>query len=394
MVRDVGREVGPAAIGFLDRAIDVVAMFGGLEERLFARLPILGLLALGRLEHAFVDQTLGLQRVKRLFDPARAIEGLLAVEDVHPDTERAQVFADQIHHRVGGEVADLFQPDGLSLADICIAHLRLERFTDRDEVVARISAIFEGDFLAMRLKITQVDGACEHVDLGAAVVDVVFAGDVIAHVIQQAGQRVAEDRAAGVTHMQRTSRVGRDVFDIDLLAVAQLGPAIGLTALKRGAQDVLPERVRQAQVQKARSRHFGALDPVIGGQETGQRVGDIAGFLARGLGQNHRRIGGHVAMRGIAGRLDRDVRHLKAGRQFPLPLHGIKGGKDAGADFGKQIHRTILHFGAGLSPGPVASIRAVRLGGRLGRLVFARGPKPEKLELAAGLDFRGLGQDP
>ncbi len=60
----------------------------------------------------------------------------------------------------------------------------------------------------MRLKIAQVDRPGQHIDLRAAVVDVVFAGHIIAREIQQDGQRIAKDRAARVADMQRPGRVG------------------------------------------------------------------------------------------------------------------------------------------------------------------------------------------
>ena len=65
-VGDVAGEVGPAAVGLLERPVDVVAKVGSAEQRLLPRLPILWHPALGRIERAGVDQTLGLELRQRV----------------------------------------------------------------------------------------------------------------------------------------------------------------------------------------------------------------------------------------------------------------------------------------------------------------------------------------
>ncbi len=74
VICDIGCEIGPGAVRFLDRTIHVVAVRGRAEQRLLARLPILGQLALGRLERAGVDQVFLAQIIYRAFDPARVVE--------------------------------------------------------------------------------------------------------------------------------------------------------------------------------------------------------------------------------------------------------------------------------------------------------------------------------
>src|SRR5207237_8449980 len=56
VVGDVGGEIGPAAVGLLERPVDLVAELGGAKQGLLAVLPIVGFQALGRLEAALVDQ--------------------------------------------------------------------------------------------------------------------------------------------------------------------------------------------------------------------------------------------------------------------------------------------------------------------------------------------------
>src|SRR3546814_12920175 len=68
MIGEIGPEIGPASIGLPDRPVHIVAKAGGAEQRQFHRLPIVGKLALRRLQHAFVNQSIGAQLRDRRLD--------------------------------------------------------------------------------------------------------------------------------------------------------------------------------------------------------------------------------------------------------------------------------------------------------------------------------------
>ena len=76
-----------------------------------------------------------------------------------------------------------------------------------------------------RLAVAQIGGAREHIDLGAGIVDVVFAGHRKAGESQQVRERIAEHGAAAMADMHRPGRIGRDVFDIDRLGLADIAAA-------------------------------------------------------------------------------------------------------------------------------------------------------------------------
>ena len=61
VVGDVVGEIGVAAVGLAQRPVDVVAEVGGAEQGLRARFPVVRRLALGRVQHALVDQAVGVQ---------------------------------------------------------------------------------------------------------------------------------------------------------------------------------------------------------------------------------------------------------------------------------------------------------------------------------------------
>ena len=104
-----------------------------------------------------------------------------------------------------------------------------KRLPDRLQIIAGIQPFRNlADVLAERLAIAQERRAREHIDLRAGIVDVIFAGDVIARERQQACQRIAEHRAPAVADMHRPGRIGRDIFDIDLFGRADSAAAIGI----------------------------------------------------------------------------------------------------------------------------------------------------------------------
>lgn len=81
----------------------------------------------------------------------------------------------------------------------------------------------------------------ERIDLGTGIVDVVLARHLVADELQQVRQRIAEHRTPTVTDMHRAGRIGRDVFDVDLFAVAAVGAAIRTAALQDRRQHVGPD---------------------------------------------------------------------------------------------------------------------------------------------------------
>ena len=189
-----------------------------------------------------------------------------------------------------------------------------ERLPNRLQIITGIEPFRHlADVLAERFAIAQERRAREHVDLGAGVVDVIFPDDVVAGEPQQAAQRVAEHRAPAMADMHRPGGVGRDIFDIDLLGRAHRAPAIGRALTQHGAQRVRPGRGFQGQIDEAGTGDVDRGNQIIGAEPGRDRFGEIARFCLGLLGQHHRRIGRHVAMRGVARRLDHDPRQVDTG---------------------------------------------------------------------------------
>ena len=135
--------------------------------------------------------------------------------------------------------------------------------------------------------------------------------------------------------MQRPRRVGRDIFDVDPLALPQIAPAKVCALPQNGTDNALPDRSTQPQVQEPRARHIRRGDPWILTQLFGQFLGDIARFHTGRFRQHHRGIGRHIPMRRIARRLYGDGVKAQPLGQKPVGNQRIKGGQHEAADIGK-----------------------------------------------------------
>ncbi len=133
VIGEVGAEIGPAAVGLADRAVLIVAEFGRAEQRQLDRLPVLGRLALGRFEHAVIDQVVRAQPLSR---PPRACPPPAARP--RRRTRRAECRASarsariMLHHRAPRPGRGTGrQPFAFGRVDVLVAELVGQRLPDR-----------------------------------------------------------------------------------------------------------------------------------------------------------------------------------------------------------------------------------------------------------------------
>ena len=224
------------------------------------------------------------------------------------------------------------------MIDVGVANLVLQGLARANQIVTGVCAILKRDLLAVCLKVAQVNRPREHVDLPAAIVDIIFTRYHVARVFQQSRQRVAKDCATGVAHVQRPRRVGGDVFHIDLTPLPHVGPTKACALRQNARYDLLPDHGREPEVQKAGACDLGTVDPRILGQFGGQRLRDIAGLFLGGFGQNHRSVRRHISVTRIAWWLNRDVGKIQPLRQRPILGHSSERGDNGGANISEQVH--------------------------------------------------------
>ena len=133
-----------------------------------------------------------------------------------------------------------------------------KRLAHGNQIFAGIKA--GGNFANVRTQsflITQEGRARDRINLGAGIIDVVFGADVIARHFQKCRQGIAKHRAAAMADMQGSGRIGRDILNVCLDALAQFGTSVVVTLLKNGAQDFRPEGFLESQIDEARPGDFG-----------------------------------------------------------------------------------------------------------------------------------------
>ncbi len=186
-----------------------------------------------------------------------------------------------------------------------------------------------------------MERARERIDLGARVVDVIFAAYRKARLGEERSERIAHHGDAAVPDMKRPGRIDRDIFDIDLAAHTHRRIAIGSARAQNLGKPRVPERIREPQVEEARSRDFGrrnigqALEPRL------QQFGERPRRHLRALRQHHRRVGRKIAVRRIARRLDRDTLDLEPLRQLALAHQLRDRGPHQPLEMRKEIHHVV-----------------------------------------------------
>ncbi len=317
MVGDVGREIGPGAVGAPQRPVDLVAVGRRAEQQLRHGLPVrIGLAALGRRQGARVEQPHLVEHGQRLVDPPRLDQLALRGEYVVAHAQGREVVADQGHHRRHAHALERLEPVLLATVAPAVAVARGDRLRHRLQIVARIEPGGNlADRLAECLPVAQVQRAGERLGLGAAVVDIVLAGDGVAGMRQDAGQGVAEHGPADMADMQRAGRVGRAELDIDALPLPHSAAAVLEASLQDRRHLPLPEGRRHGQVHEARRCRRGLRDVAMRRKQVRQLAGQGQWRAARRLGEHEGGIGGRLAMCRIARRLHRDPVELQLRRQ-------------------------------------------------------------------------------
>ncbi len=254
----------------------------------------------------------------------------------------AEIGADHRHHRVRGALARQWQPFRLGHVPERRAELARQILADRFQVVAGIEALgHRTDVFAQGLAVAKVGRARQVVDLAAGVVDVIFARRRATGKDQEAGERIAEHRAARMPHVHRPGRVRADVFDVDRpLRARRAGPEA--RALRQnGLQNLLVNLWSQDDIDEARTGGFGVRNVRFALEILGEACGQSARVRAGLLGLasvDHRRVGREVAVRGLARRLDEEAAEVEVARQFSRRDALLDQPGDTRLEVGENVH--------------------------------------------------------
>ena len=129
----------------------------------------------------------------------------------------------------------------------------------------------------------------EHPERRAPVADVVLADDVVAELLQGAGQRVADHRRPQVTDVHLLGQVGRGVVDGDVLAALEryAEARVGGHRLDRGRQPLVGE----GDVEEAGTAHLHRLGDAVQVELGGHLGGHLPRWHPDLLGEGEWRVG-------------------------------------------------------------------------------------------------------
>ena len=249
-----------------------------------------------------------MQRLEHLFNFSGVEEIELVGEDVEADSEARAGLVD-----VGEDGFHSHRAEYLEVGDGYerIAAVGLQRARDVDDVLALVALGGHGGVDAVLLQIADANRFAEQFHLAAAVVEIIFAGDVEAGGLIQSRDCIAQHRVAAVADGDGSGGIGGEKLDLDFFPSARMQlPCARLpecAASGRGATNLgMPVRRRHFEVDEAGAGDRDFAD--FGGQRDVRLdyFGDRARRLTLGLGESQRDVRRDVAVRGVARRFDPD----------------------------------------------------------------------------------------
>jgi hypothetical protein len=193
--------------------------------------------------------------------------------------------------------------------------------------VPGIAVLRDADAAPEELLVARVQRVAEGVSLGAGVVDVILALDVVAGGGERLREGIADGRAASVADVQGARRVGGDEFDLRLLARADGEVRVAFARVDHPFDLALQERVREAEVDEARRGDFGHFDGGIGREVANEHFRDRERRLHRRAREPQGQRTGVIAVRGVLRALDGGARERHVG-QFARCHRGADGAGD------------------------------------------------------------------
>ena len=276
VVGDVGHEVGRLTVALEEHPVLLVAEVGGTQPG--------GAVLL-------VDEPGGAEIVDRLFHRPRVDERLLRGPPIEPHVHRLEHLAlvglgpfDPPRHRLG-RARHLCRPLG--------------------DVVALVAVV--GQLVTRR---SGHERRAEQLGLHASVVHVELAVHGPSAAGEEPAQRVAVGRPAGVTGVERTGGIGRDVLDVDRPPGTDVGDREPVeTGVDHIDENLVEPRVGEVEVHEPRpgDLHGAHVSRGRGREVIHQLLPQLAWVLARGLRRRERHVRRPVAVLGIGGTLQRDL---------------------------------------------------------------------------------------
>ena len=348
VIGDVGSEVGVLAVGLDQDAVLVVAQIGGTEPQgavlgvEVAHLVELlksavdgggaGGLALGVLH---VQRALGVPTIKVAVDSVAEVAHVVDHLHVAALTEALhallRIGVDPLvavgAPELGSLVDDVVAAVGVlaqGLGKVVLVGMGLgmlvvlvgnEGVAVGDQQLVGLVDIHAllGDDIG-KLHVAGADGVAEGVHLGAVVVDVELTLDLVAGVVHDAAERIAQSGPAAVTDVHGADGVGGNELDLGLQAATDVGLSEVHALLAGLAKDGVLDGDGEVKVDEAGACDLYLLDRGVLGHMGNDGLGDLARGAVSQLGGLQGHGGGPLAMRSVSRSLDGAIVKFKCGK--------------------------------------------------------------------------------
>ena len=191
------------------------------------------------------------------------------------------------------------------------------------------AGVLEGDAAlphhGEELPVAHRDRVAEDVHLRAVVVHVVLALHVVAHVLEDAAERVPDGDPAAVADVERSHGVRGDELHLDLGARAHVRAGVVEALLPDGAEDLVGRGRGEVEVDEAGPGDLHAVDRGVLGKMRDYGVGDLTRRAAGELCRAHGDRRAPVTVARVGGALEPQVGDVKL-RQFSGLLRCGDGG--------------------------------------------------------------------
>ena len=292
VVGDVGGEIGRGPVLPDDDPVLLIPEGGRPEPECFS-FPI--------------DETLLFQLTEELFDAFVPVKIPFAEVEVEHDAEGPQVLFDPFQDGARGIIGEKCRDLGRVLGQVSLP-VPLEQFRGQvADVIPPVAALGELRRLAQQFPVAQQNRFSQVAHLVSRIVDVIFTENLIADGRKDVRHDVAHDRPARMADMERSRGVGADELHLDPPSFSQIRRPVAIPlppdGIEERGQSLLPDK----KVQKPGTGDLHLLQhPIAILDPFQQDLRDLTGILFRLGGEDHRDVGGVIAVAGIPRQPDFD----------------------------------------------------------------------------------------
>ena len=256
-----------------------------------------------------VNEAFLLQLPEQLPHAVVPVQLTFAEVSVENAAEDPQILLDPFEDGARGKLGETRDEVLRLFPDVAVPVPLAQLRSQLPDVLPPVAALGKLHRFPQEFPVAQQHRLPQVVHLVPGVVDVILPEHLEADRIEDVRHDIAHDRPAGMADMKRPGGIGADILDLDPPSLPQIGRSVSLPLpvdiAEQAGKSCLPDK----EIQKAGTGNlhlFHQAIPILDPLRQDPR--DFTRILFRLLGQDHRDVGGVIAVAGIFRQL-----HLDAG---------------------------------------------------------------------------------